>query len=56
MSKPEIRNEQSNSTLKLAKTAKQTSMFSKKREWKPPVYTSKISVNLDYLASFHSSP
>ena len=56
MSKPEIRDGQSNSTLQLAKTAIEAALAGRKKpEWKPPSDTCKTVVTLDYLASFHTS-
>ena len=56
MSKPEIRDGQSNPTLQLAKTAIEAALAGRKKlEWKPPSDTCKTAVTLDYLASFHSS-
>jgi hypothetical protein len=55
ISKAELNAGQSNPTLQLAKTAKLVSVFSKKLEWKAPSDTCKKSVNLDYLAGFHTS-
>jgi len=56
MSKPEIRDGQSNSTLQLAKTAVEAALAGrKKQEWKPPSDTCKTAATLDYLTSFHSS-
>jgi hypothetical protein len=56
MNKPELRAEQSNPTLQLAKTAREAAFIGRrKQEWKPPSDTCKTGATLDYLASFHSA-